>query len=332
MAHRRDESDEAYPNTCTWILKNQCYEKWIKLNHGILWVKGVPGSGKTTLMRFLRQRVEGIPTIRQDLTLDFFFHRRGVILQYSIIGMFRSLLYQLYTVAPPSTREKGREKFREKMIAQKPGLEFDWQLKELQNLFSEAVIKVSKLRPSTIFIDALDEAGEETAEGLVSYFDRLNSQLTQSNSRIKLCISCRHFPILETTSGYKINVEENNQEDISAYIRYELKLRLPRDIVELLGIPQIEAELINRASGVFLWAILVVPMTIRWINHGKSRKEISQMLSQVPDRLADVYDYILEEAVKTDGPSQTLHLLQWVYFAKRPLSVEELRFAIAVDE
>src|SRR5438045_4080966 len=53
MHHRRYDTQPAYKNTCTWILEHASYCKWISESCGLLWIKGKPGAGKTTLMEFL---------------------------------------------------------------------------------------------------------------------------------------------------------------------------------------------------------------------------------------------------------------------------------------
>jgi predicted NACHT family NTPase len=53
MTQRRKSANCAYPGTCSWILSNHLYQKWLDLQCGLLWIKGNPGSGKSTIMAFL---------------------------------------------------------------------------------------------------------------------------------------------------------------------------------------------------------------------------------------------------------------------------------------
>ena len=47
----------AHTRTCRWLLKEPKYRDWLDMNktvehHGFLWIRGKPGSGKSTLMKF----------------------------------------------------------------------------------------------------------------------------------------------------------------------------------------------------------------------------------------------------------------------------------------
>lgn len=53
MTQRRKSANRASPGTCSWIQSHELYEKWLELQCGLLWIKGNPGSGKSTIMAFL---------------------------------------------------------------------------------------------------------------------------------------------------------------------------------------------------------------------------------------------------------------------------------------
>jgi hypothetical protein len=47
----------AHAKTCKWLLKKSEYLDWLDIaklpdHHGFLWMKGKPGTGKSTLMKF----------------------------------------------------------------------------------------------------------------------------------------------------------------------------------------------------------------------------------------------------------------------------------------
>src|SRR5271155_4122048 len=100
MTYRKQQADGAHPNTCRWILQHDSYTTWMNRERGLLWIKGKPGAGKSTLMAFIHKDFKKTPSCGHHLSLDFFFHGRGTILQKTPVGMFRSLLHQLYTQTP----------------------------------------------------------------------------------------------------------------------------------------------------------------------------------------------------------------------------------------
>jgi hypothetical protein len=94
----------------------------------------------------------------------------------------------------------------------------------------------------------------------------------------------------------------------------------------------LKETIVERALGVFQWARLVVPLIIDLNQQGESLDYIYRELSKVPEDLGNVYEHILKRVIEPRNRTRTLHLMQWVCLAERPLSVTELRFAIASDE
>ena len=55
-----------------------------------------------------------------------------------------------------------------------------------------------------------------------------------------------------------------------------------------------------------------------------------QMLTEVPEKLGDVYKHILSEVVDKKYYQQTLRLIRCVYLAERPLTLTEVCFAMSL--
>ena len=93
----KDISDPV-DKSCEWLSKHPNYLEWLNRLHGLLWIKGKPGAGKSTLVRHL------LATDKQAkhemVVASFFFHARGSVLQKSPLGLFRSLLHQILQQAP----------------------------------------------------------------------------------------------------------------------------------------------------------------------------------------------------------------------------------------
>ena len=284
-------------------------------------------------MAFIYQAFQENTLSKQSLSLDFFFHGRGTVLQKTPIGMFRSLMHQLYTKVP-LVRLSVRAAYREKRGFGEAGTGWEWQRKELEDLFSNAVVRAAKSRTITIFVDALDEAGD-VANNLAEYFHDLNDRLAEGKGTARICISCRHYPILAENASLEICVEEENHDDIAKYTKHRLNTGIPKREKATLSVDDCQAlenTIVERASGVFQWARLVVPMIIDLNRQGESLAYIYQELSKVPQDLGDVYEHILKRIIEPRNRTRTLHLMQWVCLAERPLSVTELRFAMASDD
>ena len=275
-------------------------------------------------MAFLSKTLQGVPASEQGSVLKFFFHRRGMELQRTVKGMLRSLLSQVYRNIP-STRKTILHAFQEKKIFREAEKAWEWQVKELKDLLSDAILNAA--RKITVFIDALDEAGEESAREVIEYFHRLNERLYRLNRLVKICISCRHYPIVATVPSLEICIEKHNHKDISTYVRDKLS----SNIHDRENLTDLERDITEKTMGVFQWARLVIPTVAEWCNSGESLKDIYAMLAKVPSELEGVYQHVIEDVIQHRQRSKTLHLMEWICLAERPLSLTELRFALAAE-
>jgi hypothetical protein len=337
MNYRRRDTQRAHTGTCGWIARHPCYTAWLEEGSGILWVKGKPGSGKSTLMEFLLRDFEQQAVYKESLPLSFFLHGRGTPLQKSRLGMFRSLLHQLLQKSYV-TLAQFRHEFEERSRGQgEPGKDWNWHVNEVREFFISAIEKVARTQPVNIFVDALDEANDGTddqnaSRQIVADFHELNDLLHRRKLRSTICFSCCHFPIVATNRGQEIYVEDENHTDILAYVKDKLHAELLINETENNYLTELQETIVKGAQGVFQWAALVVAMTVRYHNHGKSRAEIRKMLAKVPRELGDVYKHILSEVIDEDDYPHTLRLMRWVCLAERPLTVKEASFAMSLPD
>ncbi|KAK5069378.1 hypothetical protein LTR51_008628 [Lithohypha guttulata] len=116
MFDRRNNVGQPHANTCKWILGLEEYKCWKTQPCGLLWIKGKPGAGKSTLMSFLYHRLREQRRTEHGVHLDFFFSTRGTDMQRTPLGMLRSLLNQLFH-QDASIRPPVRELYTEKCTA-----------------------------------------------------------------------------------------------------------------------------------------------------------------------------------------------------------------------
>ena len=93
----------AHAKTCEWLLKKSEYLNWLngtKLGeyYGFLWIKGKPGTGKSTLMKFAFTNAR--ESMKGKIVISIFFNARGEDLEKSTIGAYQSLLLQLLERIP----------------------------------------------------------------------------------------------------------------------------------------------------------------------------------------------------------------------------------------
>ena len=318
MHWRRDEIDDPASTTCQWILEHESYKKWYEDQRGLLWIKGKPGAGKSTVLKFAfeaaKQNNKGL------ILASFFFHGRGAPIQKNSLGLFRSLLHQILQQVPDLLATFATL-YRQRCNTEgQHAQNWDWSEKDLQKFFSSHVTETAKTFPIRLYIDALDECGEDPAVRLVGY-------LCHFAETVAICFACRHYPIISLEqTGTELSVEDENTRDIDAYIMNQI--RLP--IQEEERATMIRRELRQRSNGNFQWVVLVIPRVIQFHKRGKSSDAIYNLIRNVPSELADMYKKLIEELDPQDL-RQALHMMQWICFAFRSLTLQELREAIALD-
>jgi ankyrin repeat protein len=213
--------------------------------------------------------------------------------------------------------------FNEKHIFGEAGKAWEWRVKELQDLFSMALKEVAQWSEVTIFVDALDETGSESAAKLVNYFHQLNDTVAADrHSSVKICISCRHYPVVARSPGLEILVEKENYRDIWTFVHGELEKSQsrPEDPLFIEKRKELGYEIVKKAENSFQWTGMILPKVLAFLNDGESFEDISNMIAGESSDLS------------RRNRTRTLFLMQWVCLAERPLSLTELRYALACDD
>ncbi|KAJ9492465.1 hypothetical protein VN97_g759 [Penicillium thymicola] len=306
MLDRRDNIEPCHPDTCQWILELEKYKSWRSQSRGLLWIKGKPGAGKSTLMLFLHDKLK--KDTDHGIRLEFFFTARGAEMQRIPLGMLRSLLSQIFdrdATVRPQVREAYEQRCRQFGYGERG---WEWPRVMLEELLAGTILASASRQHIMIFVDALDEAGAESAQYLAAYFHRLINRAEKMNVTVQICISCRHYPIMESDPAREICVEHYNHDDIA---RYTKDIIVDTDVGDSPGQETREAlaeQLIRQCNGVFQWAHLIMPLIRQKILEGESFDDIRCWLHEVPAGLEDVYTYILNNVIESRNRAQSLLL------------------------
>lgn len=213
----------ALPTTCEWLIHHEQFAVWTDVSrnyehHGFLWIKGKPGSGKSTIMKETLAWAERHWS--SQIVLSYFFNARSPHqLEKSSLGLYRSLLHQLL-YALPSSRALFEKRFASKMKDGKVGV---WTDTELQNFLIE-LITTLQLPLLNIFIDALDEGSDDDVRRMVKSLERLTQYATASSRLLRICLSSRHYLHISIEKSLSLIAEDQigHKQDIELYIRNEL--------------------------------------------------------------------------------------------------------------
>ena len=328
MNRRRQEVNDAAEGTCGWILQDPKFIGWKQEKNGVLWLTGKPGSGKSTLLKHI------IKNSDSEILLSFFFYERGSKLQRTCRGLYQTFLHQLLFQYRDLVRQHVSdivEKFEEAHRSYH-GHGNDWvqQNNELQDFLRSCLLRILGTYEVEIVIDALDECTPEDILDLERFFKRLQVEQPSDGHVLRLCITCRNYPLVKWTDGVEIGVDTRNHVDIRTYIDRELKRLDDTADRESIG-----NDIIERSNGIFLWVVLVLPAVI-WQH--KAGFDVEQIRAYLQKRSIDLYSVFqdiigqLSDAKRPESdPPRTLKLFQWLCFAHRPLSLTELRFSMNIN-
>lgn len=317
---RRSTIRSAERTTCEWILQHPAVAAWNvrhdhRLHRGILWIVGKPGSGKSTLMKFMLAQAQRSRQ-RHQIVVSFFFNARGETLEKTTYGMYRSILYQLLNAAPHLQSVLDHvDSFGDLSAAA-----HRWTLDEVQNILCHAVELLAG-QHIRVYIDALDECDEREVRSMIKFFEDLEEQTIADAIKLDICFASRHYPTVHVDYGWRVVLEHEagHAADLRSYVRRCLRAGKGKEVSD------IQAEILGKASGVFLWVALVVDILNTEFERGRIFA-VKTRLSEIPVGLSDLFKDILQrDRVNMDD---LLLSLQWILFAKRPLSREEYYFAM----
>ncbi|KAH8705408.1 ankyrin repeat-containing domain protein [Talaromyces proteolyticus] len=313
----------AYTQTCQWVFRQAQFKEWhdktkVAEHHRFLWIKGKPGSGKSTIMKKLYDAARANRGKIYGKTVSYFFNARAPgLLEKSSLGMYRSLAHQLLQ-ALPQFQDYFVEHFSTKATISDVD---EWTVLELQGFLTHVVENLGS-QPVTILIDALDEGEEDDVRQMVMFLEELGQTAVYNKTQLMVCLSSRHYPHISIRKSVPLVVEgqTGHDDDIATYVRNHLNEDESPQMEEL------RERLCHKASGVFLWVVLVVPILKKLYDHGRLAL-MGNLLDKIPSELDDLFAQIL--ARDNEDRAESILLFQWTLFAERPLSPTELFYAVA---
>jgi len=323
---RFDQIDDRFMNiktghikTCKWLLESKEFLDWLNVDklsehHGFLWMKGKPGSGKSTLTKFAFTEIK--KASQNTTLLSFFFNARGAQLEKSTIGLYRSLLVQLL--------EKCYGDQRVWNALSLPHWPSDEQLRTNAEILKQSLaqaIEVLVGHDIKLIVDALDECDEDEVRDMITFFTMLGEDAVSHGRAFHVFFSSRHYPYITIQRSVEMKLEDQNghSQDIERYVSSELKAGRSKQA------EQIRQEIRERASGIFMWVVLVIQILNKAFDHGHVHA-VRKKLREIPNDLNKLFQSILTRDCQNMNEMKLC--LQWILHANRPLKREELYFAI----
>ena len=355
MTARYEKIVEAHAKTFEWLYDESPlsqhgelqhhFLQWLKNGHGLFWVTGKAGSGKSTLMKFITEHPKTGQALSQWashqhlITASFYFWHAGTALQKSQEGLLRSLLYEILRQCPNMLPDVLPERWA--LCEQANSTYCEWSRTELVNAIAKFSSQPIMLKCACFFIDGLDEYDGDHVELI-----RLLQDFSRPNN-IKICASSRPWNVFGTAFGGgfcpMLRLQDLTQNDITLYVRETLEENdLFNQLRKRENAPCVELveEVVSKAQGVFLWVFLVVRSLITGLTNADRITDLRRRLHLLPADLEPYFCHILAN-IDTFYEQQTAQTFRIALHASEPQNImtyvmldeldEDPQFALHLD-
>ncbi|KAF4981767.1 hypothetical protein FZEAL_2489 [Fusarium zealandicum] len=306
---RRHLASQA-PGTGLWICETDEYRKWHDSpDHGSLWIKGVPGAGKSVTAASIIQHLR----VTESCPVLFFFFRNIVAANFSPRALIQDWLAQLLPHSP---------KLQFALQARLETSLEDISDNDLVQIFLDGVSCVPKVY---CVGDALDEMTTDNRP----FLDKLNGLATYRPRSLKLLMTSRPKQYLQSalrdSSIVHISLQQRLVDaDILSYLHHRFETTLKSDEQQHIK-QQVISMVESRAEGLFLYAKLTMDQFEAALLTGDP-VDINALEQSLPVGLEQTYTSMLAKQRREKGVSTDLQVfvLEAVTHASRPLRLNEL--------
>lgn len=310
MQDREDRIADPHEGTFKWIFEKSSDRKWISLREWLesddklYWVTGIPGSGKSTIMRYISRPVsqddEESPRSRSYrflrhgagterlLIATFYFWNSGLQMQTTQRGLLMTLLRQILEEIPDLLPLASPTRWENLCLF---GRVPNWGDTELRQLLLLCVKSLEQFDATVaFFVDGLDEFQGDPKE-LISMFQEMRSLPYN-----KLCVASRPWNEFKDAFDKQpsLMVEQLTRNDIKNFVaaRFESDPRFAQ--LRSPELDQLIEDIVTKASGVFLWVSLVVSSLITGMGNGDRITDLRKRFDLLPPDLSKLYRRMIQ--------------------------------------
>lgn len=269
---------------------------WLKQGDGIFWVSGKPGSGKSTLMKYIADSSVTSQLIAEwarpcrAVIVSHYFWIAGTAIQKSQQRLLQTLLFDIFWQCPDLIDRTCVKRWNSSEPAD------PWSLEELnETLQTFAATSRSSLKLCLI-IDGLDEFSGD-------HEDRTqlcrNLKALASSGNVKLCVSSRPWNIFEEEPGFefpKVYMQDLTRDDIQHYTSIRLReyTRWAAVSAKHSKGQWLISEIVEKSNGVFLWVFLVTKRLREGLTNRDTFLDLCRRLESFPSELEPFFKTMLE--------------------------------------
>ncbi|KAF8538258.1 hypothetical protein BDD12DRAFT_806269 [Trichophaea hybrida] len=325
---RFDKISDEHHGSLVWLWKHPQYRKWSEsTTSSLLYIEGKPGSGKSTLAKYFEKNLaKRDPNASLSTVAHYFYTFRGTVLESTHENMLRSILHSIL-----EQDESAFFHFQQEFRDFRRHNHSEWPYESLKRVLS-SFANHPPTKPLYLILDAMDESEEGDRRSIIELICQLCSNENPCN--IKVFLASR--PVAELTYRIRerhqvITIQDQNKDDIARFAVDFLKtdLRMSGKVFhEALD------YITHNAHGVFVWVNLVKTELLTRIERGRPEAEILDCLKAIPRDLENTYKDMFNrlEHQQSEVIQDSIRVFRFVLFALRPLTVIELRDALALSD
>ncbi|KAJ7453724.1 ankyrin repeat-containing domain protein [Mycena latifolia] len=305
------------PGTGEWFLADAEFRDWESSTQRILWCRGMPGAGKTVLVSMVVNHLR-LQSQKTNTAVACMYLNHKEIEMQTPANLLASLWKQLVVDKPmPPAVHKLYKDHHERGTRPSPD--------EVLKILHSAIGEYSKVY---LIVDGLDEYPEAPCLKLLEYLS-----MAMTAPTVKLMLTSRpHITLDSFFQGWRTLDIDATENDIRQYIdarirkspRLSKHVRTRPDLSE-----EIKSRILSNVEGMFLLAKLHLDS----LSTKNTVKAVRDALSSLPKDLDRTYDEAMERIERQNKDDRKLahSVLTWVAYAVRPLLIDELREALAID-
>ncbi|KAL8947973.1 MAG: hypothetical protein Q9222_005793 [Ikaeria aurantiellina] len=329
------ESDDDYEKivamhqdgTCGWILEIPKYKAWSSTGTGdacakLLWIHGPAGFGKSVLTAWLIGQIKTTSGVPVAYCFSSSHTQRGDNLD----SVVRTWISQI-------ARNDNNvlhlcQILRDKQNTRRASRQDVW------TLLKEIIVSLNEC---IFFLDGLDEFTRDD-DNRSSFLRNLKKAIGSTGARV--LITSRNEADIQselinspTEAATYIIFEckvskEDVQDDVGLYSEAAVAKKFPKQTASFRR--ELSEKLAERAGGMFLW----IKLQQAQLRGSQNRKTVQRIVEDMPQGLYQTYDRIwgkINELAEPDW-SRAVRILRWLTFAIRPLTIQAVTEALAINE
>ncbi|OAG39602.1 hypothetical protein AYO21_06246 [Fonsecaea monophora] len=331
-AHQHDYFTKVQAGTGQWVFTDPIYCRWLNdAGPSTLLLPGIPGAGKTFIASIIINSLQARVSQHDNSGLVFFYNSFRRTATQSCHHIVSSMVRQLYLQKPTKNNavDSVYEEQHKHMAPAAPSLE------EMCAIFEKLLSGFSLV---TFVMDALDEckgpegSDERPWKYILSFIFGLQEKL-KSQVAIKVLATSRPDPEINGVfpKDGRLTIHARN-DDLGKFCDSLIpKIRCIAQKTDLH--PKIKDAICDSAGGMFLLAKLHCD-TLATKTKPRDVLQALKAFAQGGDALDRAYMDTLQRIQSQPEEHSTLarKVLVCVAFSVRPLTLDEIRHALAVDE